>query len=169
MGIEPVQNPGRFLAGVAGVIRNPSGAYLMMRRSKQSDFGFDVWECVTGRVNQGEGYESALHREVLEETGLTVRIDTILGLSHFYRGDRVAENELQGVVFGCSIEGGDSVVLGPEHSELRWLSADEALSFLTAEDPGTIWFRTTILRAEQLYALLPDGWAGIHAAGVTLD
>ena len=53
---------------------------------------------MTGRVNQGESIEQALHREVQEETGLRVEIETFVGLSYFYRGDPVPENELQGVV-----------------------------------------------------------------------
>ena len=48
-------------------------------------------------------------------------------------------------------------------------TAEEALGFLTATDPGTLWFWKTIERAEALREILPPGWAGIHASGVTLD
>ncbi len=160
---------GRFLAGVAGLIRNAEGDYLLMKRVTGRDFGSEVWECVTGRVNQGEGFEEALHREVMEETGLRVQIESIVGLSHFYRGARVPENELQGVVFGCAIVGDNEVKRSPEHSEHLWMSGDDALGFLTADDPGTIWFRKTIERAEALRRIVPSGWADIHASGVTLD
>lgn len=162
-------SPGRFLAGIAAVIRNERQEYLMMKRVTGRDFGSEIWECVTGRVNQGEGFEEALHREVMEETGLRVQIESIVGLSHFYRGAHVPENELQGVVFGCAIVGGTEVVRSPEHSEHRWMSGDDALGFLTATDPGTLWFRKTIERAEALRKIQPPGWADIHASGVTLD
>jgi len=162
-------SPGRFLAGVAALIRNERQEYLMMKRDPERDFGGGVWECVTGRVDQGEGFEDALHREVMEETGLCVKIETIVGLSHFYRGARVPENELQGVVFGCTIVGDTEVKRSSEHSEHRWMSGDDALGFLTATDPGTLWLRETIERAEALRRIVSQGWADIHASGVTLD
>ena len=33
-----------------------------MKRGAARDFGAESWECVTGRVNQGESIEQALHR-----------------------------------------------------------------------------------------------------------
>ena len=167
--IEKQQNPGRFLAGVAGLIRNDAGHYLLLRRVTGRDFGAEVWECATGRVNQGEGFEEALHREVMEETGLRVKIECIVGLSHFYRGERTPENELQGVVFGCGILGDSEVELSDEHDAHRWMSGQEALAFLTAEDAGTVWFRKTIERSEALLDVQPVEWGAIHALGVTLD
>ena len=56
------QNPGHFLVGIAGLIRNSEGDYLLMKRGAARDFGAESWECVTGRVNQGESIEQALHR-----------------------------------------------------------------------------------------------------------
>ncbi len=165
---DPVQNPGRFLAGIAGVVRNRAGQYLLLRRSADRDFNAGVWECVTGRVNQAEGFEDALHREVMEETGLQVHIDLLIGLSHFYRGTPVAANELQGVVFGCSIDGDEIVRHGSEHSEHLWAHAPTALQMLTAPDAGTRWLRQTIERAELLYSALPPTWPAAHASGVTL-
>ena len=163
-----VQNPGRFLAGVAALIRKPSEEILLLRRSPDRDVGSGVWECVTGRVNQGEGFEDALHREVAEETGLTVQIDAFIGLSHFHRGEPSPANELQGVIFGCSVVGDQEVRHGPEHSECRWASAREAMEFLTASDPGTRWLRNTIRRAEAVYSVLPQPLAAIFTNGVTV-
>ncbi|MDP6018155.1 MAG: NUDIX domain-containing protein [Candidatus Latescibacteria bacterium] len=166
---ERRHDPGHFLAGIAALLRRRTGEYLFMKRGADHDFGAGLWECVTGRVNQGEAYEAAMHREVMEETGLRVRIDTIVGLSHFYRGEPVPENELQGVVFGCSSVTDEEVRRSPEHSEHRWMPAEEALAFLTGTDPGALWFRRTIERAEELYAILPADWQDIHADGVTLS
>ena len=160
--------PGRFLAGIAALIRNTKGEYLLLKRSSMRDFGADVWECVTGRVNQGESFETALHREAREETGLSVRIEGLVGLSHVYRGETVPENELQGVVFACAIEGDETVRRSTEHSEHRWIGGEEAKEFLTECLPGVVWLRRTIERAEALRAIEPEGWGEIHGAGVTL-
>ena len=78
---------GHFLAGIAALIRSPeTGQYLLMRRSEHKDYAPGVWECVTGRVDQGEGFEAALRREVREELGVEVQVEHILGTTHFYRG-----------------------------------------------------------------------------------
>jgi 8-oxo-dGTP pyrophosphatase MutT (NUDIX family) len=86
---------------------------------------------VKGRVNQGEGFEDAVNREVFEETGLHIQIEMIVGLSHFYHGDRIDENELQGVAFACRTIDEDEVKRSTEHSEHRWMLPDEALDILT--------------------------------------
>ena len=165
---DVIQNPGRFLAGIAAMIRKPSGEYLLLRRSPDRDVGADVWECATGRVNQGEGFEEALHREVAEETGLQVRIEAFIGLSYFYRGASIPENELQGVILGCGPMGDARVQHGPEHSEYRWASAQEALEFLTDTDAGTAWLKKKLLRAETIYSALPAQLIGAFASGVTV-
>ena len=165
---EAIHSPGHFLAGIAALLRNRVGEYLLMKRAADRDFNSEVWECVTGRVNQGEGFEEALHREVMEETGLRVRVDILIGLSHFYRGERDPENELQGVIFGCSIVGDETAHRSPEHTGHQWVSAQRALEFLTATDSGTLWLRQTIERSEVLYSMLPEGWADVSAAGVTV-
>jgi 8-oxo-dGTP diphosphatase len=147
---------GRFLAGIAAVIQACSdGRYLLLRRSASKDFGAGAWECPTGRVDQGEGFEQAAHREVREELGLEMRIDALLGTTHFYRGQPVPENELVGVIFLCSVPQAVDPQLSDEHSEYRWLSGDEALSMLSPDDPSQEWIRRVIARAEQFRKLAP--------------
>ena len=95
---------GRFYAGIAALIWSPeTEQYLLLRRSAQKDFAPGAWECVTGRVDQGEGFEDALRREVREELGVDVQIEHILGTTHFYRGNPTPEKELVGVIYLCSL------------------------------------------------------------------
>jgi 8-oxo-dGTP pyrophosphatase MutT (NUDIX family) len=151
---------GRFLAGIAAVIRARSDArYLLLKRAVSKDFGPGAWECPAGRVDQGEGFEQAAHREVREELGIEMHIDGILGTTHFYRGKPIPENELVGVVFLCSIPEPVEIKLSDEHSEYRWLSGDEALQMLSPDDPGQEWIRRVIERAEQIRKVWPDGMA----------
>jgi 8-oxo-dGTP pyrophosphatase MutT (NUDIX family) len=148
---------GRFYAGIAAVIWSAATSqYLLLRRSDQKDYGPGIWECVTGRVDQGEGFEDALQREVREELGVAVQVEYILGTTHFYRGTPIHENELVGVVYLCSLDDPGSVSIGPEHSEFRWLTAYVALEQLSATDPSTQWARRVIERAEIIRAMLPS-------------
>lgn len=147
---------GRFYGGIAALIWSPyTEKYLLLRRSEHKDFGRGIWECVTGRVDQGEGFEDALHREVHEELDVQVQVDYILGTTHFYRGDPIPDNELVGVVYLCSLDDPASIHISAEHSEFRWLSAKEALELLSAADPSTQWAHRVFERAELIRPLLP--------------
>ena len=71
---------GHFLGGIAAVIWSTKGGkYLLLHRVKSKDFAPGIWECVTGRVEQGEAFEQALYRETREELGLVVKPVCILG------------------------------------------------------------------------------------------
>ncbi len=148
---------GRFYAGIAAVITSTrSGKYLLLRRSEQKDYAPGVWECVTGRVDQGEGFEEALRREVREELSTEVQLEHILGTTHFYRGTHDPENELVGVIYLCTLPDTKSIQLDAEHSEFRWLDASQALALLSSTDPSTQWARRVIQRAEDIRPMLPD-------------
>jgi 8-oxo-dGTP diphosphatase len=147
---------GHFLAGVATAIWLPAKEqYLLLRRSEMKDYAPGAWECLTGRVDQGESFADALHREVREELGLSVQVAHILGTTHFYRGAPSPENELLGVVYLCLLDETRPISLSPEHSEFRWLTARQSLELLSASDPSTRWARRVIERAEAVRLLLP--------------
>jgi 8-oxo-dGTP diphosphatase len=148
---------GRFIAGIAALIWSPeTKKYLLLRRSEHKDYASGAWECVTGRVDQGEGFEDALRREVHEELGVEVQIEHILGTTHFYRGSPIPENELVGVIYLCTLSDPNSIHIGAEHSEYHWLSADQAIEFLTVSDPTGQWVKRIIQRAETIRRMLPE-------------
>jgi 8-oxo-dGTP diphosphatase len=147
---------GRFIAGVAALIWSPkTEKYLLLRRSDRKDYARGSWECVTGRVDQGEGFEEALYREVLEELGVEVKVDHILGTTHFHRGDPIPENELVGVIYLCSLDEPNSIHIGEEHSAYRWLTAEQAIQLLITDDPTMQWAKRIIQRAEVIRPMLP--------------
>ena len=146
---------GRFYGGVGAVIWSPEKQrYLLLRRAVSKDFAAGAWECVTGRVDQGEGFEDAVHREVREELGVAARILCILGTTHFYRGTPTPEYEIIGVVYLCTVDDTDAVRTSTEHDAMRWVTAQEADALLTAPDLSTQWMRRVIERAEKVRHLL---------------
>jgi 8-oxo-dGTP diphosphatase len=150
---------GRFLCGIAAVIYHPATAtYLLLRRAADRDAGGGEWESVTGRVDQGEGFEAALHREVREELGVEIQVDFIIGTSHFYRGAPVPENELLAVKYACTLVERAAIQVSTEHSEHRWLTADEVYTLLPPEH----WLHQTIRRAELTRAALPASLLATH-------
>ncbi len=146
---------GRFLGGVGALVWDAATErYLLLRRSAAKDFAAGLWECVTGRVDQGEGFEEAVRREVREELGLDVTLEYLLGTTHFYRGTAVPENELIGVVYLCTLVGSPVLTLSPEHDAYRWVTAVEATHLLAASDPSTAWARRLIAHAAAITPLL---------------
>jgi 8-oxo-dGTP diphosphatase len=143
---------GRFFAGVGALLwRAADGRYLLLRRTAEKDFAAGAWECVTGRVDQGERFSEAVLREVREELGVSTHIDFILGTMHFYRGDARPENELVGVHYCCSIEDPEAITVNWEHTEHRWITAEEARELL----PEGHWLGRVIQRAEAMRSLSP--------------
>jgi len=138
---------GHFLGGVGACIYDPQiKKYLILLRSEHRDFGANQWECLTGRVNQGESYTQALHREVYEEIGCKTKIDFIIGTTHFFRGSEKHDNELLGVIYSCSILNNQKPILGEEHSTLQWVSVNEAYEIL----PKGNWLYNAIRKAEMI-------------------
>ncbi|MFZ0547968.1 MAG: NUDIX domain-containing protein [Candidatus Promineifilaceae bacterium] len=152
-----VTDVGRFIGGVAALIYDSERAqYLVLKRSPEKDYGANSWECVTGRVDQGEGFEEALYREVREEVGLEVKVSFIIGTTHFYRGEKRPENELIGVVFCCEPVGETAVHMSQEHSEYRWVTLEDIQTLHQSTNHTEQWLFRVMMRAEQLRMLLPD-------------
>ena len=143
---------GRFYAMVGALLRRPAdGKYLILRRSEDKDFAGGSWECVTGRVDQGEGFSEAVHREVFEELGISVQTDFIVGTAHFYRGEEKPENEIIGVHYCCTILEPEAMQLSWEHADFRWITVEEAQGLFQEGH----WLLEVILRAEAIRTLSP--------------
>ena len=80
---------------------------------------------------------------------------------HFYRGAPVPENELVGLVFGCSVDDAEDLRLSDEHTEHRWMTAREATEFL----PPDHWLSRSIARAAAFRELMPKELRRLHWNG----
>jgi 8-oxo-dGTP pyrophosphatase MutT (NUDIX family) len=147
---------GRFSCGIGVLLwDSDSDQYLLLKRSEEKDYAAGLWECVTGRVDQGEGFEKAAHREVQEELGVSVQLLQILGTTHFYRGEKRPEYELVGVVYLGEIDSRAGIRISAEHSEFLWASATDAMSLIAGEEGSEGWLARVIERAEIQKSHLP--------------
>ena len=143
------------------VWRRSDGKYLLLRRSPAKDFAPGEWESGSGRLEQGEGFVQALRRESREELGVDVRIECLLGTTHFYRGDPVPDNDMVGISFGCSVDDASGLRLSDEHSEHRWMTAKETSEFLPADH----WLSALVAGAEIFRNLMPTELRRLHWKG----
>ncbi|MEP7167188.1 MAG: NUDIX domain-containing protein [Candidatus Woesebacteria bacterium] len=129
------KNPvGRFMVAVGAVIvQKDTGKILITQRASSEDWHPNEWEITYGRIDQHEGTEKGLKREVSEENGIDdLAIKGVLRVWHIYRGPETAENELIGITYVCETTA-QKVSISHEHQAYRWVTPEEALELISVE------------------------------------
>lgn len=119
---------------VAGAIPVSNGRILLVRRNIEPSKG--KWTFPGGFVDWGESVQAAALREALEETGLTIVLDGLVGV-YSYPGVPVVI-----VVYRAKVIGGRFI---PNHeiAELAWVTPEEIpwedLAFPSTRDALKDW------------------------------
>lgn len=114
-----IQPPYRHSVSVAGVVGNAGGEILVIRRRDNGQY-----QAPGGILEQTERIEDGLSREVLEETGYTVRAEQLTGVyKHMGLG-------VVALVFRCRLIGGEARV-NDEACEVLWLEPQKAVAQMT--------------------------------------
>jgi 8-oxo-dGTP diphosphatase len=109
----------RHSVSVAGIVVDDEGRVLAIRRRDN-----DHWEAPGGVLELNESFEDGVCREILEETGVTVKVERLTG---------VYKNMSRGVValvFRCRPLRGQPRPTD-EAGEVRWITRDEAASLMS--------------------------------------
>jgi ADP-ribose pyrophosphatase YjhB (NUDIX family) len=109
----------RHSVSVAGIVINDEGRVLAIRRRDN-----DHWEAPGGVLELNESFEDGVCREILEETGVTVKAERLTG---------VYKNMSRGVValvFRCRPLRGQARPTD-EACEVRWITRDEATALMS--------------------------------------
>ncbi|WP_188191348.1 NUDIX domain-containing protein [Nonomuraea sp. SYSU D8015] len=72
-----------FMVGVTGVVRDDEGRVLLLKHRLWPEGR--QWGFPTGYAKRGETFEGTVEREVLEETGLTVKVGRLVRLKSGFR------------------------------------------------------------------------------------
>lgn len=112
--------------GVKAVLRNADGKILLLKRSAKYESAEGSWDIPGGRIDAGSSLKENLTREVMEETGLTLRGEPALISAQdiFFRKESGEDFHIVRLTYTSSIEG-EPVLDGVEHTEYRWASLDE--------------------------------------------
>jgi 8-oxo-dGTP diphosphatase len=109
---------------VAAVVRRDDGRFLLSRRLPESHLG-GLWEFPGGAVEEGEGPDEALRRELLEELGVEVAVEAPITFA-FHRDPH---RDVVLLFYKVHIESG--VPVGRQGQEMGWFTAAELASLAT--------------------------------------
>jgi 8-oxo-dGTP pyrophosphatase MutT (NUDIX family)/phospholipid N-methyltransferase len=109
----------KHISAACALITDQSGRVLMLRHHQRG------WEIPGGQVEEGESLPDALAREVLEETGIAIRIDRLAGV---YSNLKPPVKLIFGFL-GQAVSG--SLTTSPESPETAWVGRSDVLARLT--------------------------------------
>lgn len=111
-----------FYVAAHALIKN-NGKYLVTRRSDKNDYLPLTWDVPGGTADAGETIETALAREIQEETGLKV---SVISPIHIYTNlSQLPKRQTFQIVFECEYQEG-AITLNPEeHDQYKWIEKTE--------------------------------------------
>lgn len=109
-----------FTAVKACIIHN--GKMLILRESTEYEDGVNPgkFDIPGGRIIPGERFDTALHREVQEETGLSVTIGAPFHIDEWHPVVRGESWQIVGIFFLCRSES-ERVTLSRDHDQYVWI------------------------------------------------
>lgn len=119
-GIGMAQDRGKVWLGVAAIVENDAGQWLVVQKAYSGLKG--RWSIPAGFVKPGETVDMAVIREVKEETGIDC---TLVGLAGFRTGvirDDISDNM---VIFYCKATEQNIKIQEREIVEARWIYPEE--------------------------------------------
>src|SRR5699024_3087610 len=107
------RHDGLYSVSVAGVVVDECSRVLAIQRRDNGH-----WEAPGGVLDHRETFEQGVEREVLEETGLRVRVERLTGV---YKN---MQRHIVALVFRCTPLEGDPVPTD-ESTKSDWLTLDQ--------------------------------------------
>src|SRR5690625_2891439 len=105
----------KHIIAVSALVTNENNETLLVKTHSRSD----TWESPGGQVEEGEALDTAVCREVLEETGITIEP---LGITGIYYN---ATNHVLAVVFKAKFVSGKINIQLEEIKEAKFVKLNE--------------------------------------------
>ncbi|MFF8381591.1 NUDIX domain-containing protein [Streptomyces sp. NPDC015661] len=126
--LKPAIGSMTLLVAAVIVHDKASNRVVLLQRSENAKFAQGLWDLPVGKSEPGESITETAVRELYEETGLTVKPES-LNVAHIIHGAGAwgveAPNGFLTVVFAADDWTGEPVNREPrKHSQVRWVDAD---------------------------------------------
>ncbi len=101
--------------------------FLLIKRAEKEIYP-NIWQMVTGKIEEGEtAYQAAL-REIKEETGLEVKeMWTVPNVNSFYSPN---DDSIIFIPVFLALVNKKEVKLSEEHSDFKWVDSEKAIELL---------------------------------------
>jgi dihydroneopterin triphosphate diphosphatase len=110
--------------------RNGETEYLVLQRAKDEPIYPNLWQVITGMVEEGERAEDAALRELKEEVGIeTGQLIVVPYIASFFSRPSDAVNLVP--VFAVELSPDDDICLSDEHQNFAWLQYGAAINTLS--------------------------------------
>ncbi len=125
MSREQAWKDGRYHRHIRIVLQDENGRFLLQKRSLTKASYPGLWtDAVSGHVDEGETYETTAPRELLEEIGISTKLEKIGVFKMQDKNERGTINTFN-CVFKGTIPSSTQLTLEPnEVTEVRWVSLD---------------------------------------------
>lgn len=119
-----------FLNFAGGIIYNEQNEILLQKRGDRNEWGFPG-----GAMELGESVAETAKREILEETGLTVEVEHLIGVYSKYSVKYPNGDKAQTIThcFQCKSIGGDLKADGIETLDLKYFPLEQMPSLFTKQ------------------------------------
>ncbi|MEM4335842.1 MAG: NUDIX hydrolase [Candidatus Anstonellales archaeon] len=116
----------------ADIIIIKDNSVLLVKRKNEPFKG--MWAFPGGRLEENETIEECAKRECMEETGLRVKLQKLVGV---YSDPKRDPRKIVGVAFLCRITGG-KLKASDDAEEVRWFDVEKAKKIKLAFDHNKI-------------------------------
>lgn len=125
--------PKLFVATKAFIINN--GRVLIICESSKYQDGSNKgkYDVVGGRLKPGQNFKESLGREIVEETGLAVKIKSPFFVNEWRPVVRGEEWQIVGVFFECDSDS-DLVKLSEDHDDYKWIDPEKFAEYPLIEN-----------------------------------
>jgi len=117
------------IVAVGGIVENEQGEILLVKTPLRG------WEFPGGQVEVGENLIDALHREILEESGIETSVSHMIGVysntSSYKWFDGITDVPTKLIIdFVCKPIGGE-LITSEETTATSWVPKDQVLALIT--------------------------------------
>jgi 8-oxo-dGTP diphosphatase len=148
--------PERPIVGVGAVVLDSHGRVLLVKRAHAPLKG--EWSLPGGGVEIGETLEAAVARELMEETGLTVRVGPVVEVLDRIeqRADGRVEYHFVIIDYLCHATG-ERLVRGSDAEDVQWVTVEQLADYGVRENAVAVIMKAIALAST---GSTPAGRAG---------